>query len=103
MRSALSSQAKANEKGIQTYRELIGERYTRLLAKWLQAAETNPESKAGDKVLRVLEGLRQLYGLDRPVEKKEESGGIFPAQLIMTTVYVGDDDETDPIEAAAVG
>ena len=94
VRSALSSQAKENEKGIDTYRELIGERYTRLLAKWLNAAETDPESKAGDKVLKVLEGLRQLYGLDRPVEKQEDEGIGFPTTIVINRRYINADAES---------
>ena len=103
VRAALAAQVKAHAKEIDTFRALIAERYTRLFAAWIKQAESEPESKAGDKVLRVLEGLRALYGLDRPVEKKEEDGAIFPAQLVMTTVYVGDDETRGAGDAAAVG
>ena len=101
--AALNAQRKANDKAIETYRELIAERYTHLYAKWLETAEQEPESKAGDKVLRVLEGLRQLYGLDRPVERKEDEGSGLPTTLIMTTVYVGEEDQTRPNEIAEMG
>lgn len=88
VRAALAAQVKAHAKEIDTFRALIAERYARLFSAWIDQAESEPESKAGDKVLRVLEGLRQLYGLDRPVERKDDDGAVFPAAIVIKRRYV---------------
>ena len=93
VRAALRAYAKRNEKQIIEHRELIGERYMRLWQKWQRAAEEDPESKAGDKLLRIMEGLRALYGLDRPVEKPDDRGDGGLTTVVINTKYVpGTDD-----------
>ena len=87
VRTALRGQAKATEKEALAHREYIGERYETLMAAWWQTALTDPESAAGDKILKALEGLRRLFGLDRPVEQKED-GDAGPRTLIVNRVYL---------------
>lgn len=88
---ALRGQAKLHEESALEHRELIGERYRRLLRNWLERAASDPESRAGDRALRALEGLRKLYGLDKPVAPRNEAGGAYPVELQITKVYVSAD------------
>lgn len=90
--AALAEQAKLHDKQVLEHRELMSERYNKLLAKWMEKAEEDPESTAGDKVLRALEGLRKLYGLDKPHERPE-IGVIIPVAVHVKKVYVLDGEE----------
>ena len=99
----LRNQGKLHEDKALEHRELIGERYRKLLAKWLAQAEEDPESSAGDKVLRALEGLRKLYGLDKPVVNKHEIGVAYPVSLKITKVYMVDGTERTRDAITTVG
>ena len=44
-------------------------------------------------MLRALEGLRKLYGLDKPVVNKHEIGVAYPVSLKITKVYMVDGTE----------
>ena len=90
--AALADQAKLHDKQVLEHRELMAERYHKLLAKWMEKAEEDPESSAGDKVLRAFEGLRKLYGLDKPHERPE-TGIIVPVAVHMEKVDLVDGDE----------
>ena len=85
--AAVKSYARTNEKEIDAHRELIRERYVRLWNQW-EAAAVDPESKAGDKLLRILEGMRGLYGLDKPVKKVSDEAGNWPTTIVVNRNYV---------------
>ena len=66
----------------------MAERYMRLWQKWQALGESDPDSKAGDKLLRILEGLRGLYGLDKPVNKGDDDAGVWPTTIVVNRNYV---------------
>ena len=85
--AAVKAYARTNDKEIDAHREVIRERYMRLWQQW-EAAALDPESKAGDKLLRILEGLRGLYGLDKPVKKDADESGAWPTTIVVNRNYV---------------
>ena len=88
VKAGLRAQAKSTEKEIDTYRELIAERYNRIYDNLIDDALANPEGRALDKVLTVLAGLRGLYGLDRPVPRDNEVNLTMPTALVINRTYV---------------
>ena len=109
LKAVLGEMARLHQPDADAIRELMMERYDRLLLAWWPTAigqgrqnddgtisAGNPSDQATGRVLSILKSMREMNGLDVPVVQKHELGGAEGAPLVSTVQVVWNEPPPPP-------